>query len=445
MVIKRTARGSQTLEATLEHLTKEVDELRSKLAEHLQKYGDPNSTRDDTLIKNQRRFWSPDCIGGRSKAHDSKWSLMKRKLDHATSRQEEVKQRLAQSQLVIPGANTVPMEIWGEILRYCIPNDEFVHWGSNGDPKQYGQVCRQWRNVVLSTPCLWASLSLHVLDAKLAIQQEMLRVWIERSGMLPLSLELLWYPKRLKVQTPSVPQTAWFIENIFGILTPSLERWKKVSLCIPACCISLILGRPLLRLERISFTTLPDRTISIVPSQAPLLRELSVLGVYHNPGVTDMPWSQLTACRINGRMTPAEAITILKECTRLERCRMHIYHHISSLAPLTIPTLRSLWLTFGPNDNPYPAFESFILPSLTELALDNSSALNMTLNPRSLFDFLSRSGCLLNTLYIRGIGSRPGSGMNYINAIPTLSDLQLIESYQNVVTDAEHAILLSRS
>ncbi|KAJ7934758.1 hypothetical protein B0H13DRAFT_1508836, partial [Mycena leptocephala] len=57
-------------------------------------------------------------------------------------------------------------------------------------PTLLAQVCRQWRDIAMSSPRLWNSLQLD-LDPKILPQQLiLLRSWLTRSGTCPLSIAI---------------------------------------------------------------------------------------------------------------------------------------------------------------------------------------------------------------------------------------------------------------
>ncbi|KAJ6605813.1 hypothetical protein B0H10DRAFT_601349 [Mycena sp. CBHHK59/15] len=93
-----------------------------------------------------------------------------------------------------------------EIFLACIPTHRnTVMTRSEAEPPVLlGRVCRAWRGISLSTPCLWASLHIvdpvsrtlaaelpsSVLDQKIAQRVETTRNWFGRSGQCPLSISL---------------------------------------------------------------------------------------------------------------------------------------------------------------------------------------------------------------------------------------------------------------
>ncbi|KAF8205656.1 hypothetical protein K438DRAFT_517563 [Mycena galopus ATCC 62051] len=62
----------------------------------------------------------------------------------------------------------LPLEILSEIFAYCVP-DEFITPNLTTAPLVLCGLCRQWREVAISTPELWSSL---FVDMESAAQED---------------------------------------------------------------------------------------------------------------------------------------------------------------------------------------------------------------------------------------------------------------------------------
>ncbi|KAJ7019460.1 hypothetical protein C8F04DRAFT_895091, partial [Mycena alexandri] len=93
---------------------------------------------------------------------------------------------------------TLPVEITQEIFIQCLPFDQcrpFVTQVETYTPLTLLGVCREWRDIALSTPELWAALSLHfdpvpsgVSAPKLNQVNAYIEKWLDRATNRPLSL-----------------------------------------------------------------------------------------------------------------------------------------------------------------------------------------------------------------------------------------------------------------
>ncbi|KAF7300780.1 F-box domain-containing protein [Mycena kentingensis (nom. inval.)] len=80
---------------------------------------------------------------------------------------------------------SIPPEITSEIFVCGTSSlDKFDNW-----PLVVAGVCRQWRQIALSTPSLWNNF-VHILADSATDPGNLLKTWIARSGALPLNVSL---------------------------------------------------------------------------------------------------------------------------------------------------------------------------------------------------------------------------------------------------------------
>ncbi|KAJ7036738.1 hypothetical protein C8F04DRAFT_883768, partial [Mycena alexandri] len=81
---------------------------------------------------------------------------------------------------------SLPTEITTEILhRWCAPNAPSPGPYSSEGPLLLAQICHQWRQIVIHTPELWRDL--YFTDNS---PVNLFKLWLNRSGNIPLELEL---------------------------------------------------------------------------------------------------------------------------------------------------------------------------------------------------------------------------------------------------------------
>ena len=125
-----------------------------------------------------------------------------------------------------------PNEILVEILRDTLPvssltgikrpNREMLigRWS----PLPFTRVCKQWRSIILSSPCLWTTLSLvlvperHGVAHEVSCAQKALSIWLQYSGSSPLTLKMAFYDFHEST-----------LKEIWGDFSPSLDKF--ISRC----------------------------------------------------------------------------------------------------------------------------------------------------------------------------------------------------------------------
>ncbi|KAJ6565479.1 hypothetical protein DFH09DRAFT_919534, partial [Mycena vulgaris] len=87
---------------------------------------------------------------------------------------------------------TLPNEIISEIfVHFLQPYPKRPPIVGLLSPTMLGQICRQWRDITLSTPALWRAVGLFLQrGSRLREQIPLLEKFLKRSGALPLSIKL---------------------------------------------------------------------------------------------------------------------------------------------------------------------------------------------------------------------------------------------------------------
>jgi len=98
-------------------------------------------------------------------------------LNHALDKLQGIQARLKEKRTIVqeslafhealasPARYSLPSELLGEIFLRCLPQTNYVTPSLDECPIVLTRVCRHWRAVALSTPRLWASLSISLLRA----------------------------------------------------------------------------------------------------------------------------------------------------------------------------------------------------------------------------------------------------------------------------------------
>jgi hypothetical protein len=139
-----------------------------------------------------------------------------------------------------------PSELVAEIFLECME----VY----GTREVLCQVCRAWKQIALSTPSLWTSVSMEVTDEKFDDQMSRLRTCFDRAGTLPLSLILMCddlfaendpvkalipYIPRIRVMCLKLPGSCF--QTICGLPDGSLQSLQQFNFCVGG--LKIVLGR----------------------------------------------------------------------------------------------------------------------------------------------------------------------------------------------------------
>jgi len=278
--------------------------------------------------------------------------------------------------LLAPIRQLLP-EILQEIFYHCLPTAHNSLMSDKEAPLLLGRVCRRWRQIVYSTPKLWASIhiigspSTHPSHALDVARREAISSWLSRSGGLPLSISMIvgerhtmkWYSR-----DASNGQAQLYLDLIIS----HARRWKYVYLSDFYFYWGDILDRlhgshlPMLKSLHIEVnqpmrrSTEPidvpqlSRTDSIL--SAPSLRTISLPILHPRFMELPIPWDKITGLDLGARITePSEIHRALNSTPNLESCCVSVGFHVEenlSLNPLkmmslTLLKLRSLQIIVG--------------------------------------------------------------------------------------------------
>ncbi|KAJ7723527.1 hypothetical protein B0H16DRAFT_1245716, partial [Mycena metata] len=271
---------------------------------------------------------------------------------------------------------SLPTEITVEIFRRCCAPDARSRPHPSEGPLLLAQICHQWRQIAIHAPEFWRDLN---FTDRLSV--DLFKLWLERSGNLPLKLELY----------------GWDIART-GLCVVHSHRWQDVKFGLPFAFYTPNLGNisfPILRSISLDNFHLAGRGEgSVTMYNTPLLREAHILTL---PDVkVNLLWSQLTSLTLRSTIDLAECITVLRGCPDLRKLTVFT----SGQGPVhtdfvVLPTLESLQCNF----TTVPILEHLTLPRLQRLCVTD------TARPQHadvLKNFIRRSACPLHSLVIAG-------------------------------------------
>ncbi|TDL21797.1 hypothetical protein BD410DRAFT_789179 [Rickenella mellea] len=124
-----------------------------------------------------------------------------------------------------PSIHRLPPEVLSGIFIQCLPKHCLPKPHSLEAPLFLCQICSFLRSVAVSTPQLWAAISM-IRNYERDGHREMLDLWIQRSGSHPLSFSLMYRGEESD------------IDQLVDILVPHAWRWKDVLVAFPTDSVS---------------------------------------------------------------------------------------------------------------------------------------------------------------------------------------------------------------
>ncbi|KAJ7916029.1 hypothetical protein B0H13DRAFT_2451136 [Mycena leptocephala] len=192
----------------------------------------------------------------------------------------------------------LPPEITVAIFGHCMPLRPV--WPSPREaPLLLAQICRQWREICLDTPQLWASIA---FGSKRSV--ELLKKWLSRARNYPLTLYL---------HTLSEERAQMLME----VVKPYCSQWQDVRFVLPSS-MDHQLSLSLPRLERLTLDGLVPKSdrmrAPIVLGDAPLLRYADIRNIKIDRPLERLTTLRLRATDVRTRIDEAQTIAALRCC-----------------------------------------------------------------------------------------------------------------------------------
>ncbi|KAJ7206524.1 hypothetical protein GGX14DRAFT_637458 [Mycena pura] len=309
-------------------------------------------------------------------------------------------------------ASILPTEIVSEIFVHVLPAYPICpSRAGKSSPTQLTHVCRQWREIALSTPSLWRAImipfrhdmSWDLVSVPTSWDLDFVQTWLRRSGSCPLSLHM-----------DEPPESAvWSATRLFETIVSHRARWENLSLYLWNWCsdwLEIAGPMPLLRemkldASRGNWNDYPrSKPLPTVFYEMPRLHSMTF--VDHISLSIGFPWSQLTSLSLV-RIVVGDCTELFQQTVNLVHCKVcpidvsGVYG--TMIEPDTrLPRLESLELV--QDDGPPDVLKylgTFTVAALLRLQIPNSEY-----DPdhffHSLSAFIAKAGCKLQELHIIG-------------------------------------------
>ena len=225
--------------------------------------------------------------------------------------------------------NQLPNELLAEIFATVCHADSDQFLGDRQrhrktTPLVLGGVCAHWRKVVQSSPRIWSHLSLCLSTpwARYESQVSLLREWLSRSGVCPLTINLVFLNED--------EWTNMLANELIDLLAQNAFRWKSINFVLPEAWYPLFecIKHNLDQLTTVSTQPLwtdcglsPSKRKKLTLFEhAPILNDLHLNGYY----LTDvfLRWSQLTRMTLQ-HVYLDECFYTLPRTPNLTWCRIY--------------------------------------------------------------------------------------------------------------------------
>ncbi|KAG6920310.1 hypothetical protein DXG01_005079 [Tephrocybe rancida] len=298
----------------------------------------------------------------------------------------------------------LPPELWQYIFLCAATNE---HPSTETAPLLLCRVCSVWRDIAISTPQLWRSITVVVTSfGKARPNINLVSLWLERSQTLPLLLSLS--------QNSNSTENLDIVGEVLSVFRAHSSRWQSLDLNLPGTDArwigeALEVDTPILEEFRVrGYCASPGIGLfQRFSHPTPRLKCISVPWfpvnlLLRGAETIDIPWSQLVSLFVGSLTNLSDVFTILRECTRLQVCEFGIYDlddtPSAQYSAVCHKNLRELQLHI-PCHYFQEFLESTILPGLETLAVDEHGSGFKPEWPHSQFvDHMHRSGSHLKVL-----------------------------------------------
>lgn len=335
-----------------------------------------------------------------------------------------------------------PPEVLGECFLSCV-DDRLPTIALDEAPVSLTLVCRSWHNVALTTPRLWARLSIEIwnLEEKRLerILSQMSKL-LERSMAMPLTCSLRFFDDCSR-SDEEVDRESALCRPIIELLLQHAHRWSDVVIQSPDYVESLtspltVEAIPFPNLRRLSLWGIDTEqlTLSLTPEQTPLLEALVVPSSALR--TWSLNWSQLLSLHILDHEDNPEYLSvvfaILPCCSQLRELRVqcHCFETGEVIIPLqntgrtvVLPHLTYLSLATNRDDLICAFTDKISAPALITLFLEGFDARHA---PRSVISFLEHHSKTIETF---DLGPRCKAGQTGLASLwkrlPNMKHLRL--------------------
>ncbi|KAJ6513627.1 hypothetical protein C8R47DRAFT_616519 [Mycena vitilis] len=302
------------------------------------------------------------------------------------------------------------------------------------DPYVLASVCHYWMCVALQTHELWSKFAINAYADGRALRH--LRVCLERSGILPLSIDL-GHP------TIGIPNFPSLNEDILNDVMFNAERWGRLRVSMPnkdIMPLAPVYGR-LHRLQEITFLCgslgTPGEPLNTF-EVAPELRIVRFEGLRSIDEIPVLPFRQINTVEFSVASNSVYFDALLK-FPNVQELIVSNSQGGPPQYPQLHATLKKITLRRdnGRQLDAMATFHRLTAPNLEELHF-----FDYIWDSTSIKEFLARSACSLQILSLKNVRVRAGELLEVLRHAPTLHTVEIRNSIPNSLTDVLISALL---
>ncbi|KAJ7167359.1 hypothetical protein C8R43DRAFT_172467 [Mycena crocata] len=346
-----------------------------------------------------------------------------------------------------------PTEILQKIFRRCleIHAPHIPPFSPAEAPLLLSRVCRLWRQIAITTPELWAHLSVSIGRADSDNSQplpQLINTWIQRSGCHLLTLVI--YDLGLRSSSAETANT------ILRMFLPHIHRWKSITFTLPNRPFPEALesfsgaGASLLQTAKLEFGTDTRLHAADTPQVAGLARLIAASSTLHtlywrNDFCTifflDINWAQLTVVDLVPVWTPMSRIVqIMRKAPQLRSLSVFITEACHIGGPLVLRDLLILWI--GTEADVNPLFQQLTVPSLMNINVFYGNPVP-PVSQADIVKCIVRSGCSVKIAIFKSLGIFKADLVAFMRSSPSLLLLEISNYGEATITDDILALLMA--
>ncbi|KAG7090651.1 hypothetical protein E1B28_009752 [Marasmius oreades] len=364
----------------------------------------PVAKDDRTEVMNYLRDAERDYRNGQVEINKCKAMILM-----LESKREGIKKSMERYRSLLSPVYRLPSELLSEIFGYCC---EYNFLDLAMPPAiSLSMVCGRWREIVLSSPRLWSSITIMGLryhnyqqadegtDEEDVDEEELhrdrvtnrIRLCLERSKSAPLALNV------------TIHDNSWDEHDlgyiVMRLLAEHSERWEKFTFTGPEFYASSVAGEinlPILSHLRLM---LLDRD-SLLPLDR--FRNCPVLSSV-DTDTTDrlqLPWASIRALRLT-ECTDSSVLPVLSSCLNLEELRLFEHYDSYDQTPrremIMSDTIKTLSILSIDSDSEGQIVQHFTFPRLSSIDI-----VHPRMSPLHLQQLIQRSSCSITSLSLNG-------------------------------------------
>jgi len=291
----------------------------------------------------------------------------------------------------------LPPEVASHIFLLSMGERDAIKVSGDGLPTPFllGAVCRGWRQLARSTPHLWSRLAFEVIpeSEKSTIMKSLPHLvtdWLERSGGLPLTLDVSYRGSCDSPPQGSVP--------VINALNQHSGRWHKVKFRLPSFYLGHLSGTsPPQSLCDIFISNWWDTVSNPMFKMNARPSPMKFTVAYIPLKAVDISWDRLVHLGVHA--IPLDGVLqVIRDAPLLEICSLSEIStpHVSETTFVLHPHLRTLELSWMQAGVFTKIINSLELPSLESWAFGSEENVIAV----EAISFLKRSGSGLKKLDI---------------------------------------------